>query len=107
MSVFMIARLDIKDEAKYFSDVRPKLLDLVGSCGGVMMAATMHAKPIIGEPLAGNRTVIVAFPDVGCIESWVEQAKAVQAEHHEVYEVSRLAAVPESDEQAASAALAE
>jgi uncharacterized protein (DUF1330 family) len=102
MSVFMIARLDIKDEARYFSDVRPKLLDLVGECGGVMLAATMHAKPIVGEPLPGNRTVIVAFPDVGGIESWVEQAQAVQAEHSEVYEVSRLAAVPESDAAAAA-----
>jgi hypothetical protein len=41
---------------------------------------------------------------MGSIEKWVEQAAEVQAAHSDIYEVSRLAAVPESDEAAASAA---
>jgi uncharacterized protein (DUF1330 family) len=97
MTVFMIARLNIKDEARYMSDVRPKLLELVTSCGGSMLAATMHAKPLVGEPLAGNRTVITSFPDEESIRKWVDQAQEVQTAHADIYEVSRLAAVPESD----------
>jgi uncharacterized protein (DUF1330 family) len=100
----MIARLNIKDEASYFSDVRPKLLELVGSCGGTLLAATMNAKPLVGDTLPGNRTVITCFPDLASIEKWVAGAEAVETEHSGIYEITRLAAVPESDEAAASIA---
>jgi uncharacterized protein (DUF1330 family) len=103
----MIARLNIKDEARYHSDVRPRLLELIRSCDGTVLAATMHAKPLVGEAMPGNRTVITAFPNQASIERWVAEAEAVEAEHTDVYEMVRLAAVPESDDEAAGAVAAE
>jgi uncharacterized protein (DUF1330 family) len=102
MSIYLISRVNVKDEARYFAGPRLTLVDLIHSHGGEVIAASMHGTMILGGHLEGNRTVICKFPDMGSIAKWVEDAEHVQQVHTDIFELVRLGTVPEADDTAAA-----
>ena len=70
---YLIAHLQVEDFDRYFAEYIPGVVELFGTHGAQVLAATGEPDTVEGE-LSGNWHVVVEFPSMDAAKAWYADA---------------------------------